>query len=83
MLRKSLSSEAAALLIIALTRAAAAMGSFSAAPNHTVASGLPPRSTSRAWMIFADSSVEPSAALAIVLAISISAYSMAFDGKFE
>ena len=48
-------------------------GSFSAAPNQHVASGVPPRSTSMARMIREDSIVEPRDALAIVLEISISA----------
>ncbi len=81
MLRRSLSSEAAASLITALTRAAAATGSFSAAPNQSVASGLPPRSSSSARMILDDSIVEPSDALAIVLEMSISAYSIALGGR--
>jgi hypothetical protein len=81
MLRRSLSSEAAASLITAFTRAAAATGTFSAAPNQSVASGLPPRSTSSARMIRDDSSVEPRDALATVLEISISAFSMAWGGR--
>ena len=80
-LRRSLSSDAAASLITAFTRAAAATGSFSAAPNQTVASGLPPRVTSSARMIRDDSMVEPSDALATVLEISISAHSMALGGR--
>ncbi len=81
MLRRSLSSDAAASLMTAFTRAAAATGSFSAAPNQSVAWRLPPRSHSSARMILDDSMVEPSAALAMVLEISISAYSMACGGR--
>ena len=77
----ALSSEAAASLITALTRAAAATGNFSADPNQSVASGLPPRSSSRARMILDDSIVEPSDALAMVLEMSISACSTAFGGR--
>src|SRR5690348_2249088 len=83
MLRRSLSSDAAASLMTAFTRATAATGSFSAGPNHTVASGFPPRSTSSARIIRDDSIVEPSAALASVLDMSIAAYSIAVSGRSE
>ena len=73
MLRRSLSSEAAASLITALTCAVSAIGSFGPASNHNEASALPPRSRARSRMMTEDSIPAPSAALASVLAISIAA----------
>ena len=72
-LRRSLSSDAAASLMTALTCAASPAGSFLPLPNHNAASGVPPRSEARSRMICADCRVDPIAALAIVLAISIAA----------
>jgi hypothetical protein len=73
MLRRSLSSEAAASLITALTCAASATGSFGPASNHSEASATPPRSRARSRMMVEESIPAPSAALASVLAISIAA----------
>jgi len=81
MLRRSLSSEAAASLITAFTRAASATGSAPPPSNHTVASGAPPRSLASAWMIREDTMSAPIAALAIVLAITIRARSSASGGN--
>src|SRR6266853_781902 len=81
MLRKSLSSDAAASLITALTCAASDTGNFGPEANHTEASGLPPRSRARVRIISEDSRPAPIAALAMVLAISIAACSTACRGR--
>src|SRR5271165_3028069 len=81
MFLRSLSSEAAASLITALTRAASDTGSFGPESNHTDASPAPPRSRERSRMIADDSSPTPIAALASVLAISIAACSTAWPGR--
>src|SRR3984957_7351557 len=73
MLRKSLSSDAAAALATAFARAADGIGSL-APSNQTVASGRPPSSLQRSRMIRAESIRAPGAALAKVLARSILAY---------
>ena len=72
----SLSSDAAASLRPALTRAALAAGSL-AASNHTVASGRPPRSFARSRRMRAESISAPGAALDSVLARIILARSIA------
>ena len=54
MLRRSLSSQAAASLITALTCAASASGSFGPSSNQIEASGRPPRSRAKLRMIRAD-----------------------------
>ncbi|UUZ77225.1 hypothetical protein LP414_07955 [Polaromonas sp. P1(28)-13] len=71
------SSDAAASLDKASLRATAATGSLRGRPIHALASGMPPRSSSKLWTI----RVDPRAALAMVLAISISAYSVALTGN--
>ena len=71
--RKSLSSEAAASLMTALTCAASATGSLGPVSNQIEASGVPPRSLARSRMIVEDAIPEPKAALAMVLAISMAA----------
>src|SRR5882757_5134381 len=81
MFRRSLSSEAAASLITAFTRAASDAGNFRRGSNHTDASAVPPRSRARSRMIADDSSPAPIAALASVLAISIAACSTACGGR--
>src|SRR5579871_923860 len=81
MLRRSLSSEAAASLITALTCAASVAGSLAPESNHSEASGVPPRSQASSRMMAADSSRLPIAALARVLAINIAAWSSAASGK--
>jgi hypothetical protein len=81
MLRRSLSSEAAASLITAFTRAASATGSRRPPSNQTVASGLPPRSVASSRMIREETMSAPIAALAIVLAITIRARSGASGGR--
>ena len=58
-LRKSLSSDAAASLIIALTRAALTSGSFGPASNQIDASAWPPRALARSRAIFADEIFAP------------------------
>ena len=73
MLRRSLSSDAAASLSIAFTRAAWLTGSFSPISNQMDESGRPPCSRARSRTIWADSIVVPKAALAKVLAITIAA----------
>ena len=83
MLRKSLSSEAAASLITPLTCAASDTGNFEADANHTEATGLRPRSRARVRMISADSYRAPIAALATVLAINIAACSIACWGMSD
>src|SRR5262245_55466516 len=80
MLRRSLSSEAAASLITALTRAASGTGSFRPS-NQTVASAVPPRSIAISRMSRAETMSEPIAALAIVLAITMRARSRASCGR--
>jgi hypothetical protein len=80
MLRRSLSSEAAASLITAFTRAASGAGSFRPS-NQTVASALPPRSIAISRMIREETMSEPIAALAIVLAITMRARSRASCGR--
>ena len=79
-LRRSLSSDAAASLSIALTRATSFTGSF-APSNQIVASGLPPRSFASSRTMRAESMSEPGAALANVLAMIIFACSTAFAGR--
>src|SRR5271156_4678836 len=81
MLRKSLSSEAAASLSTALTWIALATGNFSPASNQTAASRRPLLSCARARTMRADSIPVPQAALAMVLAITIAAYSNARPGR--
>src|SRR5215469_3307887 len=81
MLRRSLSSEAAASLITAFTWATSATGSFGPGSNHTDASALPLRSRARSRMMTEDSMPAPSAALASVLAINIFACSTACAGR--
>src|SRR5215469_12284986 len=81
MLRRSLSSEAAASLITALTCATSAAGSFGPGSNHIDASALPACSRARARMMAEDSIPEPNAALASVLAISIFACSSDLPGQ--
>src|SRR5258707_15447949 len=81
MFRRSLSSDAAASLITALTRAASDAGNFEPGSNQTDASRVPPRSRERSRMIAEDSSPAPIAALARVLAISIAACSTACGGR--
>src|SRR5947208_8738116 len=81
MLRRSLSSAAAASLMTAFTRAASAMGSAAPPSNHTVASAAPPRSLASSRMIREDTMSAPIAALAIVLAITIRARSSASGGR--
>src|SRR5271165_4784320 len=81
MFLRSLSSEAAASLITALTRAASDTGSFGPESNQTDASLVPPRSLERSRMIADDPSPAPIAALASVLAISIAACSTAWPGR--
>jgi hypothetical protein len=71
--RRSLSSEAAASLMIALTCAASATGSFGPASNHSEACGAPPRSRASSRTMRAETISRPHAALASVLAISIAA----------
>jgi hypothetical protein len=71
MLRRSLSSDAAASLITALTRAASATGSLRPPSNQTVACSAPPRSLASSRMIREESMSTPIAALAIVLAIAM------------
>src|SRR6266446_1584465 len=80
MLRRSLSSEAAASLITAFTCAASATGSAPPS-NHSVASAAPPRSLASSRMIREDTMSTPIAALAIVLAIAIRARSSASGGR--
>src|SRR5215469_16532612 len=80
MLRRSLSSEAAASLDIALTRAACAIGSF-VRSNQSPASGRPPCSLARSRTMRAEPIWKPDAALAKVLARTILACSIAFGGK--
>src|SRR5438046_7652629 len=80
-LRRSLSSEAAASLMTAFTRAASAMGSAAPPSNHTVASAAPPRSFASSRMIREETMSTPIAALAIVLAITIRARSSASGGR--
>ena len=75
-LRMSLSSEAAASLRIALTRATSCTGSL-VPSNQIVASGLPPCSFARSRTMRADAIGEPDAALANVLAMMILACSIA------
>src|SRR4030095_8475387 len=77
MLRRSLSSEAAASLITALTRAASAMGSLRPPSNQRVACSAPPCSLASSRMIREETMSTPIAALAIVLAITIRARSSA------
>ena len=79
MLRRSLSSLAAASLATALTRAAAPGGSF-VPSNHTVEFGAPPARRSSSRMTRADGIVKPIAALATVLARLIFARSNATSG---
>src|SRR6266478_5393437 len=81
MLRRSLSSEAAASLITALTRAASAMGSLRPPSNQRVACSAPPRSMASSRMIREETMSTPIAALAIVLAIAIRARSSASGGR--
>src|SRR5213593_1082045 len=81
MLRRSLSSEAAASLITALTRAASAMGSLRPPSNQRVACAAPPRSFASSRMIREETMSAPIAALAIVLAITIRARSSASGGR--
>src|SRR5262245_50954690 len=81
MLRRSLSSEAAASLITAFTRAASATGSLRPPSNQIVASAVPPRSVASSRMILEDTISEPIAALAIVLAITMRARSSARGGR--
>jgi hypothetical protein len=81
MLRRSLSSEAAASLIIAFTRATSATGNFRSPSNQIVACAVPPRSLASSRMIFEDMMSEPIAALAIVLSITIRARSSASGGR--
>src|ERR1700675_2664751 len=81
MLRRSLSSEAAASLITAFTRAASATGSLRPPSNQRVACSAPPRSFASSRMICEDTMSEPIAALAIVLAITIRARSSASGGR--
>ncbi len=80
-MRRSLSSDAAASLSTALTRAAPATGSLGPAWYQTDASGRPPRSRARSRMIWADLMPVPQAALAIVLAIIMAAWSTACAGR--
>src|SRR5438093_664794 len=75
MLRRSLSSEAAASLMTALTRAASAMGSLRPPSNQRVACSAPPRSLASSRMIREETMSAPIAARAIVLAITIRARS--------
>jgi len=82
MLRISLSSEAAASLATAFTRAAQAAESF-APSNQMVACAAPPFSFSIERIIRADGIVKPVAALATVLARLILARSRARAGKFS
>src|SRR4029077_245056 len=79
--RRSLSSEAAASLITALTRAASAMGSLRPPSNQRVACSAPPRSSASSRMIREETMSTPIAALAIVLAITIRARSSASGGR--
>src|SRR6266850_7305803 len=81
MLRRSLSSEAAASLITALTRAASALGSLRPPSNQRVACAAPPRSFASSRMIREEAMSAPIAALAIVLAITIRARSSASGGR--
>jgi hypothetical protein len=79
-LRMSLSSEAAASLRPALTRAALVTGSM-APSNHTVASRRPPRSFAMSRRMRAESIKAPGAALENVLARIIFACSTARAGR--
>src|SRR5439155_13023709 len=81
MLRRSLSSEAAASLITALTRAVSAMGSLRPPSNQRVACAAPPRSLASSRMIREETMSAPIAALAIVLAITIRARPSASGGR--
>src|SRR6185369_774574 len=81
MLRRSLSSDAAASLTTALTRAASATGSLRPPSNQTVACSAPPRSLASSRMIREESMSTPIAALAIVLAIAMRARSSASGGR--
>src|SRR6185369_2405725 len=81
MLRRSLSSDAAASLITALTRAASATGSLRPPSNQTVACSAPSRSLASSRMIREETMSTPIAALAIVLAIAMRARSSASGGK--
>src|SRR6187549_4093903 len=79
MLRRSLSSLAAASLATALTRAAAAGGNR-VPSNHTAACDAPPARNSSSRMMRADGMLNPIAALATVLARLIFARSRATSG---
>ena len=79
-LRMSLSSDAAASLSAALTRATSRTGSL-VPSNQIVASGLPPLSLARSRRMRAESISEPDAALANVLARIIFACSIACRGR--
>ncbi len=81
MLRRSLSSEAAASLSMALTRAASMTGSLPAWSNQTVASGVPPFSRASSRAMRAERMSVPAAALASVLAMTIRALSIAAGGR--
>src|SRR5688572_12428030 len=76
----SLSSDAAASLSAALTRAASRTGSL-VPSNQILASCLPPCSFARSRRMRAESISEPGAALANVLARIIFACSIAFGGR--
>ena len=80
MLRRSLSSEAAASLASAFTRAVAAT-ERRVPSNQTVACGAPPFSFSISRMMRADAMSCPMAALATVLAMLIAARSSVTGGR--
>jgi hypothetical protein len=81
MLRRSLSSEAAASLATALTCAAPATSSFFSCENQTDACGAPPRASASSRMARAEGMATPAAALARVLARLILARSSASAGS--
>ena len=78
---KSLSSEAAASLIIAVARATLASGSLGPVSNQMLVSGVPPPCYASARRIRAEAISEPSTALAMFLAMTISARSTATVGR--
>jgi hypothetical protein len=76
----SLSSDAAASLKMAFTRATSFSGAFEPS-NQIVDSGLPPCSLAKSRTMRAEAKAVPAAALAIVLAMMTLAYSMALGGR--
>ena len=81
MLRKSLSSDAAASLATALARHAVIAGSLGPLSNQMDACATPPCSFASSRMTRADVMCCPAAALAIVLEIIMAAWSSARGGK--